>query len=96
MKKEFTVDVKEEDITAVEKAHYEWSAARDTARFLMSDSTVDKDNLASYLESVEKKFVVIEKLKEEVGAKYAPNEVDLKKFNYQFDFNNHCIIYTEA
>lgn len=95
-KKIFTVKISEEDSKAVEKAWYEYSGARDIIAFIMQQKGVDWNILQEYVNVAEYRFTVCEMEKNRVATSYKPEEVDLSKYNYSFDFLEHSITFEEA
>ena len=95
-KKVFVVNIGEENSRKMEKIWYEYNAARDIVKFLMEGGTVPFENLQDYLQVAEVRFVESEKMKERLAAEFKPEEVDLTKYNYGFDFEQFTITFTEA
>lgn len=95
-KKVFTVNIGEENSREMERIWYEYNASRDILKFLMESGTIPFDNLQDYLQVAEVRYVQSEKMKEELAKKFKPEEVDLTKYNYSFDFENFTIVFTEA
>lgn len=95
-KKVFTVNIGEENSRKMEKIWYEYNASRDIVKFLMESGTVPFENLQDYLQVAEVRFVESEKMKEALAREFKPEEVDLTKYNYGFDFENFAITFTEA
>lgn len=95
-KKVFTVNIGEENSRAMEKVWYEYNASRDIVKFLMEGGTVPFENLQDYIQVAEVRFVKSEKMKENLAREFKPEEVDLTKYNYSFDFDNFSIVFTEA
>lgn len=96
MKKEFKVNIGEENSRKMEKIWYEYNAARDIVKFLMEGGTVSFENLQEYLMVAEARFVESEKMKESLAKEFKPEEVDLTKYNYSFNFDDFTIEFTEA
>lgn len=95
-KKVFTVNVPEEEIREVEKAWYEYNAAQSNVRFLAEDKLIDWEVLNEFNKAQAETFIKCEKLKAAVANKYKPEEVDLSKYDYAFDFNECTLTFTEA
>ena len=95
-KKVFTVNIGEENSRKMEKIWYEYNASRDIIAFLMQQDGVKFDNLQDYIQVAEIRFVEAEKMKETLAKEFKPEEVDLTKYNYGFDFENFTITFTEA
>lgn len=95
-KKVFTVNIGEEKSRQMEKVWYEYNASRDIVAFLMQQEGVKFENLQDYLNVAEARFVVSEKMKESLAKEFKPEEVDLTKYNYGFDFDKFTITFTEA
>jgi len=95
-KKVFTVHVPEEELKVVEKAWYEYSGSRDIIAFIMQQKGVDWDVLQEYINVAEARFAKCEVAKDEIATKYKPEEVDLSKYNYSFDFREETIKFEEA
>ena len=95
-KKVFVVNIGEENSRKMEKIWYEYNASRDIIAFLMQQENVKFENLQDYLFVSEKRFVESEKMKETLAKEFKPEEVDLTKYNYGFDFNDFTITFTEA
>lgn len=96
MKKEFKVNIGEEKSREMEKAWYEYNASRDIIAFLMQQDGVKFENLQEYINVAEIRFVECEKLKESLAKEFKPEEVDLTKYNYGFNFEEFAIEFTEA
>lgn len=95
-KKIFTVKIDAEDSKAVEKAWYEYSAARDIIAFIMQQKGVDWTVLQEYINIAEYRFTACEMEKARVAKAYKPEEVDLTKYNYSFDFTEETLTFEEA
>lgn len=95
-KKTFVVNIGEENSRKMEKVWYEYNASRDIVKFLMEGGTVPFENLQDYLQVAEVRFVESEKMKEALAREFKPEEVDLSKYNYGFDFDQFTITFTEA
>lgn len=95
-KKVFVVNIGEENSRKMEKIWYEYNAARDIIGFLMQQDGVKFENLQDYLQVAEVRFTESEKTKEALAREFKPEEVDLTKYNYGFDFDNFTITFTEA
>ena len=95
-KKVFVVNIGEENSRKMEKVWYEYNASRDIIAFLMQQEGVKFENLQEYLQVAEIRFVESEKMKEALAKEFKPEEVDLTKYNYGFDFENFTITFTEA
>ena len=67
MKKEFKVNIGEENSRKMEKIWYEYNAARDIVAFLMQQEGVKFENLQEYLNVAEARFVESEKMKESLA-----------------------------
>lgn len=95
-KKVFVVNIGEENSRKMEKVWYEYNASRDIIAFLMQQEGVKFENLQEYINVAEVRFVECEKMKERLAAEFKPEEVDLTKYNYGFDFEQFTITFTEA
>lgn len=95
-KKVFVVDMPEAEIREVEKAWYEYNAAQSNVRFLAEDKLIDWDVLNEFNKAQAETFIKCEKLKSAFANKYKPEEVDLSKYDYAFDFNECKLTFTEA
>lgn len=95
-KKVFVVDMPESEIREVEKAWYEYNAAQSNVRFLAEDKLIDWDVLNEFNKAQVETFIKCEKLKSAFANKYKPEEVDLSKYDYAFDFNECKLTFTEA
>lgn len=95
-KKVFVVNIGEENSRKMEKIWYEYNASRDIIGFLMQQDGVKFENLQDYLQVAEVRFTESEKTKEALAREFKPEEVDLTKYNYGFDFDNFTITFTEA
>ena len=87
------VEIDPHESETIERLFYEHNAGKDNLSFLMRDKLVNYDILQEYINVVEARYVELEMMKEEIGEKYKP--IPDKDFNYEFDFRNHSIIYTE-
>lgn len=95
-KKKFDIEIAETDAREVERLWYQYNGSRDIIKFLMSDKTVDFDVLQEYINVAEDRFTELEMKKAAVAKIYKPEEVDLTKYNFSFDFNEDRIIFEEA
>ncbi len=95
-KKTFVVNIGEENSRKMEKAWYEYNASRDIIAFLMQQSGVNFETLQEYINVAETRFVECEKMKEGFAKEFKPEEVDLTKYNYGFNFDEFTIEFTEA
>lgn len=95
-KKFFKVNIGEENSRDMERAWYEYNASRDIIAFLMQQEGVKFDILQEYINVAEIRFVECEKMKERFAKQFKPDEVDLTKYNYGFNFEDFTIEFTEA
>lgn len=95
-KKVFTVNIGEENSRKMEKIWYEYNASLSIVEHLMQSGNVPFENLQDYLQVAEVRFTESEKTKEALAREFKPEEVDLTKYNYGFDFDNFTITFTEA
>lgn len=95
-KKVFTVNIGEENSRKMEKIWYEYNASLSIVEHLMQSGNVPFENLQDYLMVTEARFTESEKMKEALAKEFKPEEVDLTKYNYSFDFDNFSIVFTEA
>lgn len=80
------------DLSAeVERRFFEYNAAKDIIKYLMSQEEVLEKNLDRYLNSAEARFAELELIKEEATNQYKPE--GLVNYGYEFDFKNCEIIY---
>ena len=95
-KKVFVVTISEEESNEMEKAWYEYNASCDIVARLMKEEGVVFSLLQEYLNVSEARFTKCEMLKQKFAKAYKPDEVNLSKYNYGFDFEEHTITFTEA
>lgn len=96
MKKVFTVDIPEEELTTLERAWYEYNGSRDIIAYLMTQQAVRWEALQEYINVSEQKFTRCEMEKFRLASQYKPEEVDLNKYNFNFDFQNCTVTFEEA
>lgn len=95
-KKFFKVNIGEENSREMEKAWYEYMASANILAFLMKEEGIRFDLLQEYINVAEIRFVECEKMKERFAKQFKPDEVDLTKYNYGFNFEEFAIEFTEA
>lgn len=96
LKKKFEVELTSDDARLVEKLWYQYNGSRDIIKFLMSDNTVIFSTLQEYINIAEVRFTELEMTKTSIANKYKPEEVDLSRYNFSFDFAEDKIIFEEA
>ncbi len=96
MKKTFVVNVPEEELTVLERAWYEYNGSRDIIAYLMSQPAVRWEALQEYINVSEQKFTKCEMEKIRIATMFKPEEVDLSKYNFNFDFQENTITFEEA
>ena len=92
--KEIKVQLAKEESTYVERLWYEYNASLNILRFLMSQETVLEQHLQKYLDSSEAKYAELEMAKDSVSKAHKPEEI-IGQYDYQFDFDEECLIYKE-
>lgn len=90
-----TVNVKisDADTNAVQAMFYEYNALCDILKRLSADETVQDKYIDKFTKDSVELFTKLEKLKDEVTNKYAPNGPG---FTYNFKFTTNEIEYTYA
>ena len=58
----------------------------------MKDSEITPEMLTKYIQTVDEKFMELEKLKRRLTTQYQPTDIDGDN-EYEFDFDNHAILY---
>ena len=96
VKNKVVVDIDEEEARLIERLWYEYNGSRDIIKFLMTDKSVVWEVLQEYINVAEKRFTELEMEKNRVATKYKPEQVDLSKWNYSFDFTEDQITFEEA
>lgn len=94
--KAIIVPIPEQTSLSVERLHYEYTAGRESVKFLMKDKDVRWDILQNYVNVVEARFTELEMLKKSVTDKYVPGEIRQSglAFDYEFLFDRSAIRYT--
>ena len=96
MKNVFTVDIPENELTTLERDWYEYNGSRDIIAYLMSQPNVRWEALQEYINVSEQKFTKCEMEKLRLANMYKPEEVDLSKYNFSFDFTEGTATFEEA
>lgn len=89
--KEIRVQIPYDVCAEVERRFFEYNAAKDIIKFLMSREDVLESKLMWYINNTETRFTELELLKDEVTAQYKPEGLD--NYGYEFDFRESCIVY---
>lgn len=92
--KEIKVQLTSKESTYIERLWYEYNASLNILRFLMSQDTVLEQHLQKYLDSSEAKYTELEMAKDSVSKTHKPEEIT-DEYDYQFDFDEECLIYKE-
>lgn len=94
--KKIIVPIPEETSVKVERLFYEYTAGRESVKFLMKDSEVRWDVLQNYINIVEARFTELEMLKKGVTDTYLPIEIRQNgiAYDYEFLFDQSAIQYT--
>lgn len=80
------------DVSAeVERRFFEYNAAKDIIKYLMTRDDVLESKLMWYINNTESRFIELEMMKEEVTAQYKPEGIS--DYGYEFDFNDCSIVY---
>ena len=95
-KKKFVVKLESADARAVERIWYEYNGTRDIMQFLAKDTDVQWKVLDEFRRVAAAQFAECEMTKNSVANKYKPEEVDLSKYNYSYDFFEDQIVFEEA
>ena len=90
-----TVVVEESEIRELEKAFYELQGDQSTIAFCMGQPSVNFEAIKEYRELMQVENAKVELLKRALANKYKPENVDLSKFNYRFDFTENQVIFEE-
>lgn len=75
----------------VERQFLEYNGCLNIINYLSSNDNVNFELLDKYQKDAVNRFIILEKLKNEITKKYAPFE----NYNYIFDFDKQSIIFTE-
>ena len=86
MEKDIIVPIPPETSLKIERLFYEYTAGRESVKFLMKDSDVRWDILQNYVNVVETRYTELEMLKAAVGKEYLPNAICLSREPYSFEF----------
>ena len=92
--KEIKVQLTNEESTYIERLWYEYNASLNILRFLMSQETVLEQHLKKYLDCSEAKFTELEIAKDTMSKAHKPEDIT-GAYDYQFDFDDECLIYRE-
>lgn len=75
----------------VEKLFFEYNAATNILRYLISQEDVKREYLDRYFEDAKNKYIELEIAKKEASDKYKPQNMRVERYN--FDFDNCEIVY---
>lgn len=89
--KEIRVQIPHDVCAEVERRFFEYNAAKDIIKFLMSREDVLESKLMWYINNTETRFTELELLKDEVTSQYKPE--GMGDVGYEFDFKESCIVY---
>ena len=96
MKKTFTINIDPEESKELEKRWYECNSTQNLLGFLASQSNTVDSIMQQYADLYDVRFTKCELMKAALANKYKPDEVDLTKYNYSFDFQEQTLTFTEA
>lgn len=94
--KTIIVPIPEQTSLSVERLYYEYTAGRESVKFLMKDKDIRWDILQNYVNVVEARFTELEMLKKSVSKEYLPEEIEQSglAYDYEFLFDESSIRYT--
>ena len=94
--KTIIVSIPEQTSLSVERLFYEYTAGRESVKFLMKDMDVRWDILQNYVNVVEARFTELEMLKKSISKENLPEEIEQSglPYDYEFLFDESSIRYT--
>lgn len=94
MIKTIRVSIAETDSVYVERLWFEYNAALNILRYLMSQDVVLEKHLQKYADSAEVKYTELELVKKDMIKKYKPDVfTENQMMNYTFDFDTESLIF---
>ena len=85
-KKIFEISISEAESIELEKSWYNLQGDQATIAFCMAQPSVNWEAVEKYREIMIKENYNCESLKQQLAHKYKPEEVELNKYNFSFDF----------
>lgn len=93
MKKEFTINLIDEDCIALEKKQYEFNALLSIIGYMAKDTIIDYENMQEEINEAEESGIALELEKAIIADKYCPEGYDSNDADWEANFHNSTIHY---